>query len=529
MNRLKVGVVELLAHSVTTPLLRRRVIAPGTASVMPQAVAVWAEELGCEVHYAVWTAQEDLVRLLPDGLDVVFISAFTRASFVAYALSCSLRARGVVTVLGGPHAQSFAEHAREHFDYICQTTDRALIAGLLGAPERQARGVILSAKEGPTTLPSVAQRARFIEHCLQKGTHVLRLVPMLGSLGCPYTCSFCVDAPTRWQGLPVEPLIEDLRFIERRWGADTLVGWHDPNFGVRFDEYLGAIENSGTRLVHCAHMSLSLMSAANVRRLGKARFGLLGPGIESWFDFSDKSGRARLLGEAKVQHVAQALNVVQAEVQHIQTNMIVGLDTDQGDLPWELTKRLVELSPGIYPTYFLVTNFYNAPLSRELHASGRTLAMPFSLLDTNCFGNVRPLHYSPVELYDRLIGLYEFAYSWRAVLRRTRVTPGGWGKLVNFGRSVDEGRGFIDFHKRTRARLEEDRELRAFYEGEREAPPTSFMDEVKTQLGPYQELLPEALLSPERYAESFRASAEAAVLTLREPVAGAVPRERVAS
>jgi hypothetical protein len=529
VGRLKVGVVDLLAHAVTTPYLRRRVIAPGTSSVMPQAVAAWAEELGCEVHYAAWTAREDLLRLLPDELDVVFISAFTRASFMAYALSGHLRARGTVTVLGGPHAQSFAEHARDHFDYICQLTDRALVADLLSAPERQERGVVLSAANGPTSLPGVVQRERFIDHCIQKGTSVMRLVSMLGSLGCPYTCSFCVDAPTKWRGLPVEPLIEDLRYIERRWGQDTLIGWHDPNFGVRFDEYLGAIEASGTRLVHCASMSLSLLGASNARRLGRARFGVLGPGVESWFDFSDKSGRARLLGEAKVRHVAETLNGVQEQVQHVQTNMIVGLDTDQGDLPWELSKRLAELSPGIYPTYFLVTNFYNAPLSRELHASGRTLATPFSLLDTNSLGNVRPLHYSPVDFYDRLIALYEHAYSWSAVLRRTRVTPGGWGKLVNFGRSVDEGRGFITFHKRTRERLESDRELRAFYEGERAAPPTSFMDEVKEQLGPYARLLPAALLTPEGYAESFQASAEAALLTLREPVAGAVPKERVAS
>jgi radical SAM superfamily enzyme YgiQ (UPF0313 family) len=529
MKRLKVGVVDLVAHSVKTPALRSRVIAPGTASVMPQAVAVWAEELGCEVHYAVWTAREDLLQLLPEGLDVVFISAFTRASFVAYALARHLRSRGAVTVLGGPHAHAFAEHARDHFDYICQVTDRELIAELLRAPERQSRGVILCADEGPTELPGVIPRTRFIDHCIQKGSSVLRVVSMLGSLGCPYTCSFCVDAPTPWRGMPVEPLIEDLRHIERRWGADTFVGWHDPNFGVRFDEYLSAIEASATRLVHGASMSLSLLSAPNARRLGKARFGLLGPGVESWFDFSDKSGRARLLGESKVRHVAETLNTVQAHVEHVQTNIIVGLDTDQGDLPWELTKQLVQRSPGIYPTYFLVTNFYNAPLSRELHASGRTLAMPFPMLDTNCFGNVRPLHYSPTELYDRLIDLYEFAYSWRAVLRRTRVTPGGWGKLVNFGRSVDEGRGFIDFHKRIRARLDSDRELRDFYEGTRAAPPTSFMAEVKEQLGPYRALLPDTLFSPEHYAESFRASAEAAVHTLREPKAGVVPRERVAS
>ncbi len=27
------------------------------------------------------------------------------------------------------------------------------------------------------------------------------------------------------------------------------------------------------------------MSAQNARRLGRARFGLLAPGVESWFDF----------------------------------------------------------------------------------------------------------------------------------------------------------------------------------------------------------------------------------------------------
>jgi hypothetical protein len=69
---------------------------------------------------------------------VVFIAAFTRASFVAYALSRSLRAAGVVTVPRRPARPFVSEHARDHFDYICQITDRALIADLLAAPERQA-------------------------------------------------------------------------------------------------------------------------------------------------------------------------------------------------------------------------------------------------------------------------------------------------------------------------------------------------------------------------------------------------------
>ncbi len=524
MGRLKVGVIELLAHSVLTPRLRSQVVAPGTASVMPQAIAAWAQEAGCDVRYAVWTSREELLTLAPPQVDVVFISAFTRASFVAYALSRHLRARGVVTVLGGPHAVSFAEHARDHFDYVCQTTDKALVLDLLASPERQARGVVLSARQAPAHLPSVAERAPFIDQCISQGTRLLRVVPMLGSTGCPYTCSFCVDASAPWSAFATQPLTEDLREIERRWGPDTLVGWHDPNFGVRFDEYLDAIDASRTRLVHGAHMSLSLLTPPNVRRLSRARFGLIAPGIESWFEFSDKSGRAHVLGEAKVRHVAQALNTVQPEVQHIQANLIVGLDSDQGPLPWELSKQLAQRAPGIYPTFFLATNFYNAPLSRELHRSGRTLAVPFPLLDTNTFGNVRPLHYPVPELYDRLIDLYASAYSWTAIARRTAVAPGRWGKLVNFGRSVDEGRGFITLHKALRARLETERELRDFYEGARPAPPRSFMREVRGQLGRYAGLLPEALLTPEGFEETFRASAEAAIARIKEPVAGSLNR-----
>ena len=75
---------------------------PNFASIMPQCVGVWAEELGCEVFYETYSGREDIRRSLPDDLDLVFLSCFSRASFLAYALSAELRAAGVVTVLGGP-------------------------------------------------------------------------------------------------------------------------------------------------------------------------------------------------------------------------------------------------------------------------------------------------------------------------------------------------------------------------------------------------------------------------------------------
>jgi hypothetical protein len=46
-------------------------------------------------------------------------------------------------------------------------------------------------------------------------------------------------------------------------------------------------------------------------------------------------------------------------VEHIQANMIVGLDSDE-ELPFLLSKQLATWRPDL-PDLLLVTNFYNAP------------------------------------------------------------------------------------------------------------------------------------------------------------------------
>lgn len=107
---MRVGIIDLLDDATrrrVTGRLYGAYFQRQFASIAPQCVAVWCRELGHQVSYAVYYGQEAPERLLPDQLDVVFVSAYTQVSALAYALSKLYRTKKTLTVIGGPHAKSF--------------------------------------------------------------------------------------------------------------------------------------------------------------------------------------------------------------------------------------------------------------------------------------------------------------------------------------------------------------------------------------------------------------------------------------
>ena len=211
------------------------------ASIMPQVLATWCEEDGHEVSFVCYTGLEDLANELPSDVDVVFIGAFTQAAQLSYALSALFRAKGAVTVLGGPHARCYPEDARKYFDYVLGFTNREVVRDVLRDREpHRPLGLHLAAEQQPDTVPGVRARWKFVEQTMAKAP-IIKIVPMIGSLGCPYTCSFCIDSEIPYQPLDFDILKDDLTFLQERYRRPR-VAWHDPNFGVRFDDYMGAIE-----------------------------------------------------------------------------------------------------------------------------------------------------------------------------------------------------------------------------------------------------------------------------------------------
>ncbi len=503
MKSLNIAIVDLVTNKPTRALYSRFMNA-NLAGLMAQAVAVWCEELGHRVNYLCYTGAQDILHEVHDETDVVFISAFTRSAQTAYALSSHFRAKGMVTVLGGPHARCYPDDAIRWFDYALGFTDKVLVADLLAECAKGAKqGTYLAAPEQPRELPSARERWKFITKTLRGAPPILKIVPMISSLGCPYTCSFCIDSTVRYQPLSREQLADDLRFVEHEM-PDAVIGWHDPNFGVRFDEYLTTIEEASERrkLRFIAESSLSLLSEANVKRMAAAGFVALLPGIESWYGLGYKSKTGAKEGLAKVEQVAEHVNMLLEHVPYVQTNFVLGLDDDEGPEPFELTKRFVDKVPGAFPAYSQRTAFGEAtPENLELQKAGRVLGFPFHFLDNNQVMNVVPKNYGWAEFYDRLLDLTEYSFRPRAIVRRWGATRKFTSRAVNFLRAVSsEGFGRARHFRQVRGAIESDPSVLRYLNQESAELPQLYLDKMRADLGPFWELLPKDAVLHDPYA-----------------------------
>jgi len=508
MRKLHIGIIDIVSRGPTRALYAR-VMNPNLASIMPQVIGVWCREEGHDVAFVSYTGFEDLLEELPSRVDLVFIGAFTEAAHTAYALSNLFRSKGALTVIGGPHARCFPEDALQYFDYVLGFTERETLRDVLrDCSEHRPVGMQIGARQQPRTLPGVRERWQFIEPTLKKAPF-LKIVPMLGSLGCPYTCSFCIDAVVPYQPLDFDGLEEDLRFLLTKFRR-PMVAWHDPNFGVRFNDYLDMIERAVPpgRIDFIAESSLSLLSEPHLKRLQRNGFKAILPGIESWFDLGNKSKTGAHQGMDKVRRVAEHVNLILKYIPYVQTNFVLGLDADQGAEPFEFTKRFLDLTPGTFPGYSLLTAFGRAALlNLDYQRANRVLPFPFHFLNNNQAMNVRPRNYSWHDFYDHIIDLTEYSFSWRALSRRFYSTPGLTPRLMNLVRTVStEGFGRLKYHRAIRKRLDQDRQFLPYFEQETTELPQFYLDLVRQDLGPLWEWLPKGALDhdPNAYSKSER-------------------------
>lgn len=499
MKRLKITIVDLVSNKPTKRLYSR-IMNANFASIMPQVVGVWCQELGHDVRFICYTGVEEFTPEILDDTDILFVGAFTLSAQLAYAISALFRRHGAVTVLGGPHARCYPEDSAFYFDYVLGLTDKAIVADVLadGAPHRPL-GRRLAARKQPETLPGVRERWSFIEATIAKAP-LIKIVPMIGSTGCPYTCNFCIDAPIKYQTLGFDQMREDLAFLLTRLKRPR-VAWHDPNFGVRFDDYLSTIEEAvpAGRMDFIAESSLSLLSEDHLKRLKKNGFIAMLPGVESWQTHGNKSKSGRNVGIDKVRQVADHVNLILRYIPYVQTNFVMGLDCDKGPEPFELTKTFLDLAPGAYPAFSMLTAYGEAAqLNLEFQEQGRVIPVPFHFLNSTRGLNVRPLHYSWPEFFGHMARLVGDAHSWSRIRRRFNATTGLHSRWFSALRASTSKKR--RYYEGLHAKLQAGGPLRDFFEGRTREIPAFFTDKIRRDLGPLWEALPAGALSHDQLA-----------------------------
>lgn len=499
IKRLKISIIDLVGNKASQKLYSRA-MKSNYASIMPQVLAVWCEELGHEVRFSCGPTTEAIKAELNQEIDILVLGAFTHSAQFAYALSNLFRQQGAVTVLGGPHARSYPEDAAHYFDFVLGLTDKEVVRDLLADGERHRPiGRHLCAREQPTYIPGIRERWKFIEPTIARARG-LKLIPMLGSTGCPYTCSFCIDSAVPYKTLGFDQIKEDLRFLRTRVKR-PVVGWHDPNFGVRFDEYLSAIEEAVPpgSVNFAAESSLSLLSESRLKRLNKNGFIGMLPGIESWYSLGNKSKTGNRVGMDKVREIADQVNLLTRYIPYVQTNFVVGLDCDYGSEPFELTKRFLDLAPGAFPAFSMLTAYGKAaPQNLEFQSEGRVLPVPFHFLNNTRMMNVRLANYDWPEFFDLLADLTEYVFSPPRIYKRLTAATSMRAGLFSLLRSLKTSKQ--KRYRSLQALTREGQPLRAFMDGESSIIPEVLENAVRDDLGEFWQFLPAGALSHDHSA-----------------------------
>lgn len=488
----KIGVLELLTGKATNYreyaayfLLKKQYI-----SITPQAISYWCRRMGHDVYYATYYGIGDPQSKLPDDLDIVFISTPTHLSTFAYALAKIYRIRGVRTVIGGPHAKSYPQDCQRYYDLVVLECNESLIQEIIN--DEFAPGSIISSPKAYDEPPTIEERLPEIKASAFIGgrSHWGSSIPILASVGCPYSCNFCIDWNNRYRVLSSDRLAADLRFAGKHL-AHSILYFHDPNFGVRFDETMQVFEETPPtqRNQYIVESSLKLLNPERLQRLRDTNCLAMAPGIESWNGYSNKAGVGMATGQEKLDQVVAQMHTLYEYVPYLQANLIMGLDVDSGDEPFNLTRQFLEETPFVWPQINMPMAFGGTPLFDTFLREGRILAkLPFIFYRQPYLTTILK-HYNALEYLQKMIDLYTLTASAKMLRRRLRtshsvaITMSNLLRTLTIRNEIAELRAIVQ-------RLQEDAQMRAFHEGDSDRLPDFYVHTYHSKLGKFAELVP---------------------------------------
>jgi radical SAM superfamily enzyme YgiQ (UPF0313 family) len=342
------------------------------------------------------------LRIIDEGIeeipldldaDLIGMTVITGTAVRAYKLAGRFRARGIPVVLGGPHVTLVPEDSAPHADAIVVGYAEESWPELLRDFARRRMRARYDQRPDLSLADLPPVRRDLIPPNRYLTTHVFE-----ATRACIHACDFCV-VPFAWGRKPLHRPVQEVIEEIRRTGARKAI-FVDLNI-IAVKEYAAHLfealipdlcARSGCRGLL---MGLETMTQENLREFHKG--------------FNSPRRYTELVAACHRRRIS------------LQGAFVFGLDHDSPEIFLETARFAVNAGIDL-PRFAILTPFPGTALHRRLEAEGRILTRNWELYDAQHVV-FQPARMSVEELQQGTRRAWQYAYSYRSIARRLRMSP----------------------------------------------------------------------------------------------------------
>ena len=346
------------------------------------------------------------VENVPENLqaDIVGITVITGNASRAYALSDSLRARGIPVVMGGPHPTLLPEEAMKHADSVCVGYAEDTWPELLrDFSQGKMKPIYIQAEDFNLMRPMPYARRD-----LMSSRNYLTQAVFEASRSCVHDCDFCV-APSAWGQRQykknVDWIVGDIKNVGKK-----KIMFVDLNLisDIEYARELFSaliplkVEWFGLTTVMIAHEPelMELMARSGCK-------GLL-LGLETLSDNSLSDVGKTFNASVDYGKLVRDLHELGISIQGC---FVFGSDSDTKDSFDRAADYSIELGIDL-PRFAILTPFPGTPFYKRLESEGRIISRNWELYDGQHVV-FQPRNMTPEELLQGHERTWKKAYSWK--------------------------------------------------------------------------------------------------------------------